>query len=126
MKVKLEDRYRELYTVAELDLARRIIKQEASDDECTARDWAEYAAREALRNGNVYVREVVVASAHTARNCRAWDSYFEGSGHMDVWVEGLAETSEGYVKFGAYLTDIWQTGAVPYRDHMYVVRYKEV
>lgn len=125
MKVKLEEKYRDLYTLNEVQAARRVIKEVAEDEE-TAAGWAAYSAREALKGMAVSVREVVKASAETARNCRAWDSYFEGSGHMDVLVQALVETSEGYMEVSAYLTDIWQTGAEDYRAHMYVRRFKEV
>lgn len=125
MKVKLEKDYRDLYTLNEVQAARRIIKEVAEDEE-TAAGWAAYSAREALKDTDEYVREVVKASAETSRNCRAWDSYFEGSGRMDVWVWALVSTSEGYMEVSAYLTDIWQTGAEDYRAHMYVRRFKEV
>ena len=125
MKVKLEEGYRDLYTLNEVQVARQVIKEVAADDE-TAAGWASYAAREALKDTKLYVEEVVKASAVTARNCRAWDSYFVVSGHMDVWVRALVKTSEGYMECSAYLTDIWQTGGEDYRAHMWVRRFKEV
>lgn len=125
MKVKLEDGYRDLYTLNEVQVARQVIKEVAEDEE-TAAGWAAYSAREALKDTGVYVEEVVKASAVTARNSRAWDSYFVGSGRMDVWVWALVKTDEGYMECSAYLTDIWQTGGEDYRAHMWVRRFKEV
>lgn len=125
MKVRLEDGYKDRYTISELEVAKRVIR-EVAGDETTAKEWAEYAAREVVRGTTDWVLEVLKASAQTAKNSRAWDVHFEGSGHMDVWVEGLARTCECIIEFGAYLSDIWQSGAEPYRDHMYIRIYKEV
>ena len=126
MKVRLEESYRKLYTLEELDAAKRVIKMEKEDDEETAKGWAEYAVREALKGTGDFPREVITAEARTALNCRAWDAYGEGTGKMDVFIEALAETAEGFVKIGAYLSDIWQTGAEEYKHHMYIQRYKKI
>lgn len=125
MLIKLEDRYKDFYTVRDLERARRVIKEQKEDTE-TAKGWAEYAVREALGNDCDYLVEVLKAKAHTAKNRRAFDRYFEGSDDMDVWVEATAETRYGFIKVGAYLTDIWQTGAEHYKDHMYIQYFKEV
>lgn len=45
---------------------------------------------------------------------------------MDVWVEATAKTYFGFVEVGAYLSDIWNTGAVKYTEHMYIKYYKAV
>lgn len=119
MKVKLEKEYRSHYTLDELDMARKVIASE-KDDESTAREWAEYAVNEALRNEDGCLLEVIKAEAETAKNCRAFNAYGEGTGKMDVWVSFLAETTEGFIKGGAYLSDIWQTGSVEYKRHMYI------
>lgn len=122
MKVSLEKEYRRWYTLEELDQAKQVIAAEKEDEE-TAKGWAAYAVREALKGTGDYDREVLQASARTARNCRAWDAYGEGSGTMDVWIEALARTADGFIDIGAYLSDIWQSGAVGYKQHMYVQRY---
>ncbi len=129
MKVKLEEKYRRYYTLEELDIAKEIIRQEKEDDEYTAKDWAEYAVREALKdeNGNNidYLTKVITAEATTAKNCRAHDAYTSESGNMDVWIEATAKTYDGFIEVGAYLSDIWQTGAERYKDHMYINYYKK-
>lgn len=124
MKVVLEDRYKEFYTVLDLERAKEVIRQEKEDLE-TAKGWAEYAVHEALKGSDDYLLEVLKASAHTARNLRVWDAYSVGSADMDVWIDALAETRWGFVRVGAYLSDIWQTGAISYKEHMYIKRYKE-
>lgn len=122
MKVTLEKEYRKLYTLEQLEQAKLVIACEKEDEE-TAKGWAEYAAREALQGTGDWLREVVTAEAHTARNCRIWEQYGDGTGDMDVWVKALCRTANGFLEVGAYLSDIWQSGAVPYSQHLYAERY---
>lgn len=122
MKVTLEKDYKNIYTLADIERAKMIIAAE-KDDESTLEDWATYAANEALKNRSEYVREVLKATARTAKNFRIWNAYGCESGEMDVWIEATVETSEGFLKIGAYLSDIWQTGGTPYENFMYIERY---
>ena len=126
MRVNLEKEYKRYYTLEQLDQAKAVIATEKEDEE-TAKGWAVYAVNEALKGTGEYFRdEILKAEAHTARNCRAWNLYGEGTGEMDVWVEILARTSEGFMECGAYLSDIWQSGAVEYKQHMYIQRYGRI
>lgn len=122
MKVTLEKDYRKYYTLEDLDRAKAVIKAEKEDDTYTAKEWAEYAAREALKGEKAFLVEVIRAEATTAKNCRVWNRYGDDSADMDVYIRFLAETSEGFIKGGACLSDIWQTGAVEYTKHMYIRR----
>ena len=125
MKVKLEENYRRFYTLDEFDNAKAVISAEKEDEE-TAKGWAEFAAREALKDDDDYMRRIVEAEAETAKNGRLnWNQFCEGSGFMDVWVSALVETWGGYVKIGAYLTDIWATGSVPYRQHRSITKFNK-
>lgn len=124
MKVALEKEYRKYYTLEDLERAKAVISYEKEDEE-TVKGWAEYAAREALNGTNDFLREVIKADAHTARNCRAWNAYGDGTQDMDVWIDFTAETADGFLKGGAYLSDIWQTGAVEYKHHMYFRHFVE-
>ena len=124
MKVKLEKNYKDHYTLSDLERARFIINYE-KEDEYTVKDWAEYALREALKGKFDWLREVLKAEARTAKNCRAWNLYSDDSADMDVWIDATAETSYGFIKVGAYLSDIWQTGATEYQDKMYIRYFKE-
>lgn len=126
MKVTLEKSYRDVYTIADLDRARKVIAFE-KDDESSPKEWAAYAVGEALKDadGNItdYLVEVLRAEAKTAKNCRAWNLYGiteDGTADMDVWITFLAETEKGFIEGGAYLSDIWQTGAARYKNHMYI------
>lgn len=125
MKVTLEKNYKDHYTLGDIERAKAIIKAE-KDDETSLEDWARYAAQETLRDVPGYVVEILKATATTAKNKRAWNLYGEDSGNMDIWIEATAETSEGFVKFGAYLSDIWQTGGTDYRNNMYIERYGRI
>ena len=124
MKVRLEDKYKELYTLIDLDHAKAVIHAEKEDEE-TAKGWAEYAAREALKDSDGLLIEVIKADAKTARNYRAFNLYCE-SGDMDVWIEFTAKCSDSFIEGGAYLSDIWQTGAVSYKEHVFIQEYKRV
>lgn len=125
MKVNLDKDYKTMYTVAEVAEAKKIISQ-MKEDESSAADMAEYAIREALKDKNDYLREVLKATATITKNYRAWNNYNENSGQLDVWVEATAETEKGFIKVGACLTDIWQTGATDYSNFMYIQYFEEV
>ncbi len=128
MKVSLEKDYKKFYTIEDLERAKMVIASEKEDEE-TVKGWAEYAAREALKGTRDYLAEVIKAEARTAKNCRVWNAYGASaefsSEDMDVWIDFTAETDYGFIKGGAYLSDIWQTGAVEYKHHMYIRYYTE-
>ena len=122
MKVTLDKEYRQRYTLEDLDRAKAVIAYEKENDVITAKEWAEYAINEATENTTDTVIEILKATATTARNSRIWDGYGEGTGNFDVWIEATAETYEGFIKVGAYLSDIWKSGAEDYKKHMYIRR----
>lgn len=124
MKVTLEKRYKDYYTISDLERAKAIIKQEREDDGETAKGWAEYAVREALKGTDDYLDRVIEADARTAKNCRAWNAYGDDSMDMDVYISATAKTSRGFIEVSAYLSDIWETGVKDYRQYMYVNYYK--
>ena len=128
MKVTLEKNYRKYYTLEDLDRARKVIAAEKETD-CTPKEYAEMAIREALKdddgNADDYIVEIFKAEAHTAKNRRIWNVYGSTDDYtedMDIWIEFVAELGQGYIKGGAYLSDIWQTGGTDYREHMYIRR----
>lgn len=124
MKVTMMDGYKDYMTVREVEAAREIIAQEKEDD-MSAKDAAEMLVREVLKNKNDFLCEVLKASAKATNNCRTWNAFSDHSGHADIWVDATAETAEGFVKCGAYLTDIWQTGAEDYSMHTFVQYFTE-
>ena len=45
---------------------------------------------------------------------------------MDVWIDFVAECELGFIKGGAYLTDIWSMGDdTDYTDKMFIRVYHE-
>ena len=124
MLVKLQERYKDFYTVSDLERARAVIRMMREDEEVVA-GYAEYAVHEALKGKDDFLRRILKATAHTAKNRRVWDAYDNGSEDMDVWIDAIAETAFGFIKVGAYLSDIWQAGAVPFVQYMYVHYYTE-
>lgn len=124
MKVTLEKNYKDWYTVSDLERAKEVIRME-KDDEETAAGWAQYAVNEAMKDMSDSFEEILKATARTAKNNRAWNAYGENTWNMDVWIEAIAQTTWGFLKVGAYLSDIWESGATDYRDKMYVKYYTE-
>lgn len=131
MKVTLEKNYRKYYTLEDLDRARKVIAAEKETD-CTPKEYAEMAIREALKNddgiADDWIVEIFKAEAHTAKNHRVWNAYGycdpeeANTQDMDVWIEFAAELENGFIKGGAYLSDIWQTGGTDYRQHIFIRR----
>ena len=122
MRVTMPENWKQIFTMEKVEIARQIIKQEKEDTETPA-GWAEYAIREALKDSGDYLSEILTAKAEIAGNCRINDAYFVGSGQMDVWVSAIAKTAKGFIEAHAYLSDIWQTGAMPYKEHMFIRYY---
>lgn len=116
MKVLFPKNYKRYFTVEEYEIAKDIIKTER-EDASTAKDMAEYAVREALKNDDLcYLEEILEAKAEVCKNNGVvYDTYFAGSQLMDVYISGVARVSFGYLEFGAYLSDIWETGAREYK-----------
>ena len=133
MKVTLQKDYRSWYTLEDLDRAKMVIASE-KEDESTIASWAVYAVNEAVndrerkgRKTYSYCHEenIFRATARTAKNSRAWNQYGEGTGNMDVWIEAYAFLGDCFVEIGAYLSDIWQSGAEDYAQHMYIRFFEE-
>lgn len=125
MKVTLPKDYKNTFTLADLERAKAVIAYEKEDEE-TAKGWAEYAVREALKGTDDGLQEVIKATAEVAGNGRAWNLYGD-TGSMDVWIEATAETWDGFIKVGAYLSDIWGTTSEPtYKHQMFIKRYGEI
>lgn len=125
MKIKMHKEYKKIFTICDVERAKEIIN-ELKDDGMTTKEWAEMAVREAIKDKDDFFERIIEATAETAKNCRTWNAYNNDSCDIDVWIEATAETAFGFVKIGAYLTDIWQTGAVDYANHMYIRYYREV
>lgn len=116
--------YKKYMTISEVEAAKAMIREQREDEE-TAVGWAEYAVREALKDTNDYLERVIEAKAEINRNCRVWNAYNPDSGKLDIWIEATARTDKGFIIIGAYLSDIWQSGATPYKQHMWIRYFSE-
>lgn len=126
MKVMVSQESKKYLTAEEYDNAKRLAKHmKEEEDEWGVADYAKLAAGAA---GHGQCIEIFKASATVAGNARAMDLYFEGSGRLDIWIEATAQTTEGFVIIGAYLSDIWGiTGSNDknFRGHAYIRSFKE-
>lgn len=95
-------------------IAEHMVDVMAQEDASKPAEVAEMAIREILKGtGDLVSRKPILkAEARVALNCRIQDLYFEGSEDYDVWVEATARTAYGFIEIGAYLSDIWQIGAL--------------
>ena len=128
MKVRLEDNYKDIYTISDFERAKLIISI-AKDDGASVKEYALTMLSEALKDENDSVKEILKAEATTCRNNRVWNLYgdYDSSTYnMDIWINAVAETYCGFIKVGACLSDIWQIGADEVRQHMFIRRFKEV
>lgn len=127
MKVKITNEAKEYLTVAEMPAARQII-QMCREDECLD-DYARMAAGLAIKDYSSNL-EILKAEAEIARNDRADNNYFEGSGKLDVYFRFyILIPFVGFYEIGAYLTELWQKGASKEQDaeirrNMYILEYK--
>lgn len=129
MKVKMQDGYKDIYTLSDVERAKIVISAEKKDESDNkgreAIEYAETAVREILNSYGEgdYLDRIIEANAETARNSRIWDAYGEGSGDMDIWISFIAKTSNGYMEGGAYLSDIWQVGACDVAGYMFSLSF---
>ena len=124
MKVQLTNEMKKVVTVYEMPAVRKVIEY-MKEDECTAKDYAEMAAR--IASGCNIVK-VLEARAKVAANCRVWDAIDEGSGKFDVWVEFTAFTDNGFIMCGVYITDLWGYRSYNREEtlqHMYIRKFTE-
>ena len=110
MKVTLQENYRSVYTLDELDQAKTVIAYE-KDDSFKPADYAMTALNLIASGIGGHAEEIITASAHTARYCNAWNAYGNDTGRMDIEIDGIGKvwTEKGrcFVEFSAMLTDIW-------------------
>ena len=126
MKVKMMKDYKVLFTVYEVEQMKAVIAS-VKEDATPVKDYAEMAVNHALADTGDCCLEILKAEAEVCKNKNiTWDLYGDNTGICDVYISGIAETSEGFCRFGAYLSDIWQTGAIEYKDRMWLKRYKAV
>ena len=124
MKVgMIKKKYRHLFSSEEIEQAKAVIEA-MKEDSWTPRQYAEMAAREALKYSSDNMERILEADAHVAKNKYIPEDYVaDFGGQMDVWIEAIVKTQEGFLEFGAYISDIWQIGAVDIYDRMWMQHY---
>ena len=128
MKISISAEAKRIITIAEMPVVYKVIEA-MKEDTCTAKDYAELAARIVSDRNAVKVLE---ANAEIVKNCRVHDRFCEGSGQFDVWVAFTAVIDDGFegiIMGGAYLTDIWDytaDNADEIREHMFIRKFFEV
>lgn len=127
MKVTFGKDYKRLFTIDEYEKAKRIIS-DMKEDSSSPAEYAEYAVN-AIGHacGIGGCEKVFSCSAEIAGNCRVWNQFSDDSGSLDIWLSGVAKTWNGFVEFGAYLSDIWsldgENSDFLAKNHMFKVIY---
>lgn len=124
MRVRIPHDMRRVITIDEMPAMKETI---ATVKDIDIHDDAIIAARLLLGEGV----ELIEAQAEICKNSRIWNFHSNDSRDFDIWVTftAYAET-EGFIKAGANLSDIYQIGADKETDkeiisHMFVRRFKE-
>lgn len=105
MKVTMMKDWKKYFTVHEAEMARQMIK-DCKEDECKVADYALMAARVVTGHNNP---EVFNCTAEVVKNNRTdYDRWFEGSGHLDVYIRFYAfDKYFGFFDCGICLSHIW-------------------
>lgn len=125
MIVKITKVAKQWLTVAQMPIVRQIIAN-LKEDETTAADAARQAA--SIIFGYSEGVKVFEASAEISGNKRIENYYTPNSGTLDIWINfSIFDEYKGFVTGGAYLSDIWQQGAVDAKElknRMFLQIYK--
>lgn len=127
MRVTLEKEYKRFITLEEAPLVRRFIA-DMKQDEFPIMDAARMAVEVACGWGSTCVK-IYEAKATFAKNQRVYNWYSEESRDFDVWIDIVAEATNGFYVMGAYLTDIHSITGENHEEiksHMYIRKYMEV
>lgn len=125
MTVKITKEAKKWLTVAQMPIVRQIIAS-LKEDEITAADAAKQAA--SIIFGYSEGVKIFEATAEIAGNRRINNYYTTDSGTLDIWINfSIFDSYKGFVTGGAYLSDIWQQGAIDeeeLRSRMFLQVYK--
>lgn len=122
-------------TLAELPIANKLLRKPGEMLGYDREHEDEWFADGVNIIRNIFSMEnVITATAELAKNDRADNSLCADSGKFDIWFDVLlygwiSNHGFGYVKVGAYLTDLWQitaTNKAELMQHMYIRRFVEL
>ena len=114
MKVTLPKDYRSRFTLEDMEIARKIIR-EIKDDESKPAEYAEIVVNYIMSNyydAGYYgcCDRILEVAVEISRNGYRWEPYGEGYKDLDMWMTGVAKLTSGYLEFGMYMSDIWTIG----------------
>lgn len=124
MKVSIPFTMRGVLTVAEMPMAKELIKNMREDNNFD--QYALSAARVASGDNDNFV--ILNQTAQIAKNERVQDYYSDNSGDLDIWLEFLAFSYfSGCYLVGVYLSDVLQIAGEPsdilLKEHMFIREY---
>ena len=124
MKVSIPLDMKSVLTVAEMPIAREIIKRMKDDDSFD--QYCLSAARVASGDNDSF--SILTQQAQIAKNERVQDYYSDNSGNLDIWLEFIAFSFfGGCYLIGIYLSDVYQiTGTASDRElkqYMFIREY---
>ena len=124
MKVSIPFTMRGVLTVAEMPMAKELIKNMREDNNFD--QYALSAARVASGDNDNFV--IFNQTATIAKNERVQDYYSDNSGNLDIWLEFLAFSFfSGCFLVGVYLSDVYQITGEPsdilLKEHMFIREY---
>lgn len=105
MKVIMNKAIKKMLSLEETKKAKQIIAG-MKENEITETECIKKAICAACKKS--WCIEVFKASAIITKNFRIYNAFFEGSGKLDIWISATAQTADGFMIIGAYLTDIWE------------------
>lgn len=121
MKIRITKEAKKWLTLAQAPIARKMV-QDGKDPDVyggftneelvmsAANAFLSYHADHGAAKKCGLTKRVLEATAEICNNQRLDDYYLDGSGIMDVWVEGIVKCYTGYLEIGAYLSDIFALG----------------
>ena len=127
MKVTLTKKTMENIKASQLDPAKEVVRA-CREDESSAAEYATYAVNCILHDTYESCASILQCSAEVMPNCRVWGLWGNETENLDVWIEGIADCYDSFVRFGAYLSDIWSINGdncAELARHMYKRVYTE-
>ena len=125
MKVTLPKNYKQQFTIENLEQAKKVIAL-CKQDTTPIQDYAKNAINEIIAHGNTgasWLHAIYHVSAEVVLNKRythCWDQFGDDTGYMDVELEIVAETADGFIKAWCSMIDIWQIdGETDLADNWY-------
>lgn len=101
VKINFPKDYKNYFTVADVERAKKVIK----DFKENPIDFYDMASM-AIYDIGGSVNEIYSVKAEVCRDAGTHDAYYEDSGNIDVWLDIVAETSDGFIKLGCLLSEI--------------------